>query len=452
MGLAYIKTLNNLERNPEVFMKTPIISLPKTDLRDLCRFAVLICVFALPVTPGAFGESRVSAVAEEYIGKFEPKLVPNKDDLDQVIFKPFRDLSKLQFAKGPESDATITAGRFYHPPTDKAAILALLVEPEGEPPYIYADVDLNNMMDAGEKFELSNDESGNPYIWQTVVNIPLKEGVFQSFPLFVQYYKNVQMDEMGKDERLTLQSTKTFARGIVEIQGKKTLVQYDLNPRNKKINPMNGALGVDVDGDGEIDMDYFSPEAAEAREEVVVFRVGEIYVSTKRADLEKNQIVLRSHSAGDYKRVELKMGAELPDFQFTDFNGKKRKLSEFRGKYVLIDFWGTWCGPCRRELPYLKSAYKNFQPRGLEILGMDTDEPEIMPQVKAWLEKNELLWTQARLESIREIIRSYRVHSYPTTLLIDPEGKIISLNQTKKGQPPLRGQDLLKSLDRLLPN
>jgi AhpC/TSA family len=100
----------------------------------------------------------------------------------------------------------------------------------------------------------------------------------------------------------------------------------------------------------------------------------------------------------------------------------------------------------------LKSAYKNFQPRGLEILGMDTDEPEIMPQVKAWLEKNELLWTQARLESIREIIRSYRVHSYPTTLLIDPEGKIISLNQTKKGQPPLRGQELLKSLDRLLPN
>ena len=55
-------------------------------------------------------------------------------------------------------------------------------------------------------------------------------------------------------------------------------------------------------------MDRFSPEAAEAREEVVVFRVGDNYVSTKRADLEKNQIVMRSHSAGDYKRVELKMG------------------------------------------------------------------------------------------------------------------------------------------------
>src|SRR5499427_5047308 len=221
------------------------------------RFAVLICAFAISV---ALLAPNVSAVAEEFVGKFEPKLAPNKDDLDHVIFKPSRDLSKVQFAKRPESDATITAGRLYHPPTDKAAILALLVEPEGAPPYVYADVDLNNTMDANEKFDLSNAESGNPYIWQTTVNVPLKEGFFQSFPIFLQYFKNVEMDEMGKDDRLVLQSSKAFARGYVEIQGKKTLVQYDHNPRNKKINPMNCALGVDGDGDGEIDMDHFSPE------------------------------------------------------------------------------------------------------------------------------------------------------------------------------------------------
>ena len=71
------------------------------------RFAVLIRVFALCSS----GASNASA--EEFIGKFEPKLAPNKDDLDHVIFKPFRDLSKVQFAKRPESDATITAGRLY---------------------------------------------------------------------------------------------------------------------------------------------------------------------------------------------------------------------------------------------------------------------------------------------------------------------------------------------------
>lgn len=430
-------------------MRTNTLPHRKFDMRELWQFAVLFCAMASLVVLQA---SSVSAVANEFTGKFEPAPAPNKDDLNDAVFKPFRDLWKITFAKRPESGATITAGRLYHPAIDKAAIMTLLVEPEGEPPYIYADIDLNNTMDANEKFDLSNSESDNPYIWETTVNIPLTGSFFQSFPIVIQYYKNIETDEMDKDDRLILQSTKAFARGYVDIRGKKTLVQYDYKPRNKKINPMNCALGVDGDGDGEIDMDRFSPEAAEAREEVIVFRVGDNYVSTKRADLEKNQIVMRSHQAGDYKRVELKMGGEAPDFQFTDFKGKKRRLSEFRGKYVLIDFWGTWCGPCRREMPYLKSAYRNFQPRGFEILGMNTDDEAILSQVKSWLEKNDLLWPQATLYSIREIIRSYRIHSYPTTLLIDPEGKIISLNQTKKGQPSLRGQGLLKSLDRLLPH
>ena len=134
-------------------MRTKSLFQRKYGLESPRRFAVLICAIALCV---ALTASSVSAVAEEFIGKFEPKLAPNKDDLDHVIFKPFRDLSKIQFAKRPESDATITAGRLYHPPTDKAAILTLLVEPDGEPPCVYADVDLNNVMDANEKFDLSN--------------------------------------------------------------------------------------------------------------------------------------------------------------------------------------------------------------------------------------------------------------------------------------------------------
>src|SRR5262245_33957689 len=105
---------------------------------------------------------------------------------------------------------------------------------------------------------------------------------------------------------------------------------------------------------------------------------------------------MHSHSTGEYKRSELKMVGQVPDFQFTDFQGKKRRLSEFRCKYLLIDFWGAWCGPCRRELPYLKAAYRNFQPRGLEILGMNTDEPELLSQIKPWMEKNGLVWPHGR--------------------------------------------------------
>jgi peroxiredoxin len=395
--------------------------------------------------------STAAAADNDFTGKFEPQLVANTEDFEQVVFKPFRDLSKFKFAKPIEGGATVTAGRLYQAATDKSAILALLIEPEDEMPYLYADVDMNNAFDENERFELKRDEEDNPYIKEALIAQPLKEGFFPSFPMRVKYFKDVQYGEMKPGERLIVETRKAFARGSVDIQGKKTLVQYDYNPRTKKISATNGVVGIDCDADGEIDMDRFSPESAEAQEEAIIFRVGSTYVSTKKIDLEKNLILLKSNSASDYKRIEVRMGEQMPDFEFTDFNGKKRKLSEFRGKYLLIDFWGMWCGPCRQELPYLKAAYSRFQARGFEILGMNTDDPGILSQVKSTLEKNSMNWTQAKRESITTLIRNLRIHSYPTTLLIDPEGKILSLNNTKKDQPSLRGADLLKSLDGLLP-
>ncbi|HEY3136604.1 MAG TPA: TlpA disulfide reductase family protein [Blastocatellia bacterium] len=390
-------------------------------------------------------------VDQEYTGKLEPQLVVNRDDLEQVIFKPMRDLSKVKIAKPPERDATVTAGRLYHALSDKSAILALLVEPEGDDPYLLADVDLNNSIDESERFALERADSENPYIWQATINEPLKEGLFQSFPLLVQYYRRVRMEEMKEGERLILESHSAFARGAVDILGKRTLVQYAFNPRSKKISPTNGKLGVDCDGDGEIDMDPFSAEAAETEDEAVIFHVGNAYVSTKRVDLEKNQIIMKSHSPSDYKRIELRMGADVPDFEFADFSNKKRKLSDFRGKYLLIDFWGMWCPACRQELPYLRAAYQRYQARGFEILGMNTDTPEIASQIKPQLDKQGMNWPQAKRESIMGTIRNLRVHSYPTTLLIGPDGKVLSLNNRRKGQPELRGRELLKSLDELLP-
>jgi peroxiredoxin len=422
--------------------------------RSVAHMLLLAC--GLLLVPAATTTTTTTAAARaadtEYTGKLDTELVANREDLDQVILKPLRDLSKVKFATPLDaSGAHITASRLYHPAQDKSVILALLVEVEDETPQLYADLNVDGLMSDNERFALTRGEDDNPYLLEATLKLPLAGGLFTSLPLYVQYLRGVRWNELAEDERMILQSKTAYARGQVDVAGKKTLVQFGYKPQSKKISATNGWLGIDGDGDGLIDMDRFSPEAAEARDETIVFRVGDQYVSAKRVDVEKNVVLLRTHAATDYKRVELRLGGEVPDFGFTDFAGKKRKLSEFRGKYVLIDFWGLWCPACRTELPYLKLAYSRFQARGFEILGMNTDQPEMMPSLKATLKENNLTWTQAQLESIREVIRNYRIHLYPSTLLVDPEGKIVSLNQTKKGQPSLRGQELIRSLDRLLP-
>ena len=394
-----------------------------------------------------FGSSAFAA-GGEYTGQFDPILIANPEKVEDIVFSPTTaDRWKDAGSFGP--DAHLTLAQLMHPVTQDNSVRALLVEDGDEDPVIFIDRDGDNKFVPAEKFELKSDDS--PYIWTATVTLPMKGGFFTSSSIHLQFFKRVQVEKMTDDDRLVIQTTEVLARGFVDVNGKKTAVQYALVDK-KRVDAKNGWLGMDTDGDGSIDMDGLSPEAAKADNEAVIFRVGDTYLSTKKADVDKNQIILRQHDAKEYKRLELSVGKEFPDFTFADFDGKKRKFSEFRGKFVLLDIWGFWCPPCRKELPYIKEAHKRFSNRNFEIVGLNTDADFTVDSMRKSLKDNGMIWTQAKFDSVLDFIRvQLRVTAFPTTFLISPEGKILSMGRSDRKEPDLRGRDLLESLDEVLP-
>ena len=115
-------------------------------------------------------------------------------------------------------------------------------------------------------------------------------------------------------------------------------------------------------------------------------------------------------------------GAIAPDFSLANKDGKKVSLSDFRGKYVLIDFWASWCAPCRASFPSIVKIYQKYKSRNFEIIGVSLDRSE-----KAWhkaLSEETAPWVQL-LDAKGFVAKEYAVMAIPHLVLISPEGKII---------------------------
>jgi peroxiredoxin len=136
------------------------------------------------------------------------------------------------------------------------------------------------------------------------------------------------------------------------------------------------------------------------------------------------------------------IGQTAPDINLPTPDGEGMTLSSLRGKVVLIDFWASWCGPCRKEMPNVVKAYAKFKDKGFEIFGVSLDKEK-----DRWLEaiaKDGITWPQ--VSDLRQwessVVPLYNIQGIPYTVLLDREGKILAKN--------LRGEELEKKLAEVL--
>jgi peroxiredoxin len=140
--------------------------------------------------------------------------------------------------------------------------------------------------------------------------------------------------------------------------------------------------------------------------------------------------------------ASVQVGQPAPDFTMNDTLGNPVSLSSFKGQVVLVDFWASWCGPCRAENPNVVAAYKKFNSKGFTVFGVSLDDNK-----EKWMEaiaKDGLTWKHVSdlVGWSNAAAKQYGVMSIPASFLLDKEGKIVASN--------LRGEDLMKKLEEVL--
>ncbi|MXV14456.1 TlpA disulfide reductase family protein [Hufsiella ginkgonis] len=139
-----------------------------------------------------------------------------------------------------------------------------------------------------------------------------------------------------------------------------------------------------------------------------------------------------------------KIGAMAMNFTQNDVNDKPVSLSDFKGKYVLVDFWASWCGPCRAENPNVVATYNEFKDKNFTVLGVSLDQPGKKEEWLKAIKDDNLNWTQVSDLQYwnNAVAKQWGINAIPASFLIDPAGKIIGKN--------LRGDELKKKLAEVL--
>ena len=139
------------------------------------------------------------------------------------------------------------------------------------------------------------------------------------------------------------------------------------------------------------------------------------------------------------------VGKLAPDFTLKSLGGKNLKLSEMAGSVVLINFWASWCGPCREEMPLLNSLHKKYEPLGFTVLGVNVEQD--VKGAEGFLE-NFPVDFPVLLDSDNRVSEQYKVIAMPTTVVVDRDGNMRFLHQGYKSGDEAKYRQMVKELVR----